>query len=153
MCHAKWLMTLAYIFKVIPWLCNETAEIWHIQFTYVVCNDSWPWHIFKVIEPWLFNKYHISLQVILLEIGFKSSNSSILHEALGIISKPSVNSNWSCSPGTPNSGQNWWFFPLVTLKFDGWPWKTIGYIYTTSSFVHHCITIGEFKLELQSGNA
>ena len=26
----------------------------------------------------------------------------------------------------------------VTLKFDGWPWKTIGHpIYDTSSFVHH----------------
>ena len=46
------------------------------------------------------------------------------------------------------------FFSRVTLKFDGWPWKTIGHLfYVTSSFVHHSITIGEFKLELQSGNA
>ena len=42
----------------------------------------------------------------------------------------------------------------VTLKFDGWPWKTIGHLfYSTSSFVHHFVAIGEFKLELQSGNA
>ena len=42
----------------------------------------------------------------------------------------------------------------MTLKFDGWPWKTIEYLfYTTSSFVHHFEAIGEFKLELQSGNA
>ena len=42
----------------------------------------------------------------------------------------------------------------VTLKFDGWPWKTIGHLfYTTLSFVHHFKAIGEFKLELQSGNA
>ena len=41
----------------------------------------------------------------------------------------------------------------VTLKFDGWPWKTIGHLfYTTSSFVHHFKSIGEFNLELQSGN-
>ena len=41
----------------------------------------------------------------------------------------------------------------VTLKFDGWPWKTIGHLfYATSSFVHHFVAIGEFKLELQSGN-
>ena len=41
----------------------------------------------------------------------------------------------------------------VTLKFDGWPWKTIGHLfYATSSFVQHFIAIGEFKLELQSGN-
>ena len=42
----------------------------------------------------------------------------------------------------------------VTLKFDRWPWKTIGHLfYATSSFVYHLIAIGEFKLELQSGNA
>ena len=41
----------------------------------------------------------------------------------------------------------------VTLKFDGWPWKTIGHLfYATSSFVQHFVVIGEFKLELQSGN-
>ena len=41
----------------------------------------------------------------------------------------------------------------VILKFDGWPWKTIGHLfYLISSFVHHLIAIGEFKLELQSGN-
>ena len=42
----------------------------------------------------------------------------------------------------------------VTLKFDGWPWITIGqFFYAASSFVHHFIGIGEFILELQSGNA
>ena len=42
----------------------------------------------------------------------------------------------------------------VTLKFDGWPWKTIGHLYfTVSSFVQHFIAIGEFKLDLQSRNA
>ena len=42
----------------------------------------------------------------------------------------------------------------VTLKFDGWHWKTIGHLfYATSSFVHHFVAIGEFKLELESGNA
>ena len=124
-----------------------------------------------------------------------------------IISKPSVNSNWSYSPETPNSDQNRRFFvpcdleiwrmtlknnraPLlgcfklcasfhshhwiqtgvtvrkhiiwvkiddlfsrVTLKFERWPWKTIGHLsWVTLSFVHHFITICEYKLELQSGN-
>ena len=42
----------------------------------------------------------------------------------------------------------------MPLQFDGWPWQTIGQLfYSTSSFVHHFIHIGEFKLELQSGNA
>ena len=41
----------------------------------------------------------------------------------------------------------------VTLKFDGWPWKTIWHhFYATSSFLQHFVAIGEFKLELQSGN-
>ena len=45
-------------------------------------------------------------------------------------------------------------FSRVTLQFDVWPWKTIGHLfYATSSFVHHFVAIGEFKLELQSGNA
>ena len=46
------------------------------------------------------------------------------------------------------------FFSRVTLKFDVWPWKTIGHLfYATSSFMHHFVAIGEFKLQLQSGNA
>ena len=46
------------------------------------------------------------------------------------------------------------FLSRVTLKFDGWPWKTIGHLfYVASSFVHHFIAIGVFKLKLQSGNA
>ena len=37
----------------------------------------------------------------------------------------------------------------VTLKFDGWPWKTIGhFFYTTSSSVHHFKAMGEFKLQV-----
>ena len=41
-----------------------------------------------------------------------------------------------------------------------WPWnlmddqKTIGHLlYATLSFLHHFVAIGEYKLELQSGNA
>ena len=43
------------------------------------------------------------------------------------------------------------FSARMTLKFDGWPRKIIGHLfYTTSSFVHHFKSIGEFKL-LNSG--
>ena len=46
------------------------------------------------------------------------------------------------------------FWSRVTMKSDGWPWKTIGHLFNaTSSFVQHFIPIGEFKFELQSGNA
>ena len=42
----------------------------------------------------------------------------------------------------------------VTLTFDGLPWKTIRHLsFAVSSFVQHFIAIGEFKLDLQSGNA
>ena len=43
---------------------------------------------------------------------------------------------------------------METLKFDGWLWKTIrNLFYTMWSFVCHFKAMGEFKLELQSGNA
>ena len=46
------------------------------------------------------------------------------------------------------------FLSRVTLKFYTWPWKTIGHLFfATSSCVHHLVAIGEFKLELQPGNA
>ena len=46
------------------------------------------------------------------------------------------------------------FLSRVTLQFEVWPWKTIEHLfYATSSFVHHFVAIGEFKLVLQSGNA
>ena len=42
----------------------------------------------------------------------------------------------------------------MTFTFNRWPWKTIRHLfYTTLSFVHHFKAIGEFKRELQSGNA
>ena len=46
------------------------------------------------------------------------------------------------------------FWSCVASKFDEFPKKkTMGYLfYITSSFVHHFKAIGEFKLELQSGN-
>ena len=45
------------------------------------------------------------------------------------------------------------FLSRVTLKFDGWPSKTIGHLfYATSSYVQHFVATDEFKLELQSGN-
>ena len=45
------------------------------------------------------------------------------------------------------------FFSRVTLQFDVWPWKPLRHLfYASSSFVHHFVAIGDFKLEIQSGN-
>ena len=39
------------------------------------------------------------------------------------------------------------------MPFDVWPWQTIGHLYcATSNFMHYFVAIGEFELELQSGN-
>ena len=49
-------------------------------------------------------------------------------QALCIISYPLVNSNLGYSPEMLNSVQNRRFFSRMTLKLDGWPWKTIGHL-------------------------
>ena len=70
--------------------------------------------------------------------------------SLCIISKPSVNSNWSYDPGTLISGQNWRFFIPCDIEIWG---KTLKnnratfLCYAASSFMHHFIAIIEFKLE------
>ena len=83
----------------------------------------------------------------------QQDTSFILREALCVISKPSVNSNWSYSPEMLNSGQIGDFFPAWPRNLTDDPEKKgISSIYicisTISSFVHHFKAIGEFKLEL-----
>ena len=95
----------------------------------------WPWNLTDDVEK-------------------QEGTSPMQLQALCIISWPLVNSNWSYSPETLNPGQNRQFVPRVTLKSDEWPWKTIGHFsYAASSFGHNSMAIGEFKLELQSGDA
>ena len=71
----------------------------------------------------------------------------------------SFRSHWWNQPGVTVRKRLIWikiddFFSCVTLKCDGWPSQTIGHLFSaTSSFVQHFVAIGEFKLELQSGNA
>ena len=46
------------------------------------------------------------------------------------------------------------FLSCVTLKFDGWPWKTIGHLfYATLSFVRHFKPIGELSYSLEMLNS
>ena len=76
--------------------------------------------------------------------------TSILRQALCIISNPLVNSNWSYTVWKHSIQVKIGNFlsrhSHVTLKFDGCPWKTIGHLfYTMSSFVHFFKAMGEFK--------
>ena len=65
-----------------------------------------------------------------------------------------MKSNWSHSLETLKPGKIGDLLSRVNLKIDVWPWKTIGHLsYAASNFVRHFIANGEFKLELQSGNA
>ena len=71
----------------------------------------------------------------------------------------SFHSHWWIQTGVTVRKRPIWvkigdFLSSVTLKFDRWPWKTIGHLfYATASYVHHFVAICEFKLELWSGNA
>ena len=91
--------------------------------------DGWPWNTIR----------HLFY-----------ATSSFAHHFIAI-----VQFKLELQSGNTKSGQNQWFFlSCLTLQFDRCPWKTIGYIlYGISIFVHHFIAIGQFKLELQSGNA
>ena len=76
--------------------------------------------------------------------------TSILRQALCIISNPLVNSNWSFTVWKHSIQVKIGNFlsrhSHVTLKFDGCPWKTIGHLfYTMSSFVHFFKAMDEFK--------
>ena len=58
------------------------------------------------------------------------------------IPKPLVNSNWSYSPETLNSGKIYYFLSRVTLKIDRWPWKTIktiGHVSFVYAYWHRII--------------
>ena len=69
--------------------------------------------------------------------------SSMPHQALCFISNPSVNSNWSYSPGTLNSGQNHQLFVPCDLEISRMTLKTnraplLCCFKLCSSFHSHC---------------
>ena len=80
-------------------LQSRNAQLGSIS---VIFCPVWPWNLMD-------------------DLGKQMGKSSIPRQALSIISKPWVNSNWSNNPETLNLGQ--FFLSRVTLKVDGWPWK------------------------------
>ena len=155
-----------YCHNVFPW-SRMSAVTWKISFYILVTlhcvptkkanvmnfNAATSLIIFLKLDSnhWFFSPRD-------LKIWWKTSKNNMapllyIHQALCIISNPSVNSDLSYSPETLNLGQNLRFLSRVTLEFDGWHWKNIGHpFFGTLSFVHHFRAIGEFKLVLQFGN-
>ena len=67
----------------------------------IIC-PGWPWNLTDGLEK-------------------QKGTSSTLRQALGIISNPLVNSNWSYCPEVLNWCQNIFFSSRMTSKFNGWP--------------------------------
>ena len=80
--------------------CDRPSNLTRIEFKSSIFRPVLPWNLMDDLEK-------------------QQATSSILHRALSIISKPSVNSNWRYSPETLNSGQIRHFICPV------WPWNSM----------------------------
>ena len=119
--------------------------------------DGWYWkiigHLFYTTLNFVQHFQAIGIFKLEVQSGNAQFGSKLAIFWPGWLWNPLV-SNLSYNMETPKSGKNWRSFCPV------WPWKLtydlkkIGHLsYTVSTFVHHFIANGEFKLELQSGNA
>ena len=126
--------TIGHLFYATPSLVHHFKSIVGSKSAIFVSRvtlkfDGWPWktigHLFYVASSFV----HHFTAINYFKLELQSRNAQF----------------WSKSTI---------FSSRVTLKFNGWPWITIGHLfYGTSSFVQHFVPIGEFKLELQSRNA
>ena len=108
----------------------------HIGSKSAIFCPVWPWNLTKYLE----NNRAILLYYVKLSALFQSYRCIQTWVTV-----------WKCSIRVKTSDFFWF---RVTLKFDRWPWKTIGhFFYAAFSFESHFVAIGEVKLELQSGNA
>ena len=82
---------------------TSLAILLKIGFKSSIFRSMWPWNLMDDLEK-------------------QQGTSSVLHQALCIISNPLVNSNCSYSPEMLNLGQNWRFSVLCDLKI--W-WMTL----------------------------
>ena len=115
------------------WVTVQKHPIW-VKVDYIFSRvtfklDRWPWktigHLFYATSSYV----HHFVAIGVLKLELQSGNAQF--------------------------GSNSTIFKSrATLKFDGWPWKTIGHLfYNTLSFVPHFNVVSKFKLKLQSGNA
>ena len=80
---------------------DRPSNISKIEFKSSIFRTVWPWNLMDDLEK-------------------QWGTFSLPHQALCVISKPSVNSNWVTVQKHQNLGQNRWFFSRVTFKIDGW---------------------------------
>ena len=127
-------------------LCAAFHSHWWIQ-TGVTVRERPIWvkiDDFLAVWPWNLTD----------DLEKQQGTSPKHYQAICIISSPYVNSIWSYSPETAKLGQIRRFLEPCDLEI--W-WMTLKnnkpLFCATSSFVQHSVAIGEFKLELQYGNA
>ena len=121
----RWIKTVVTVQKLPIWVKNQ-----YFFSRATLGFDRWPWKTIRYLfyATLSFVLYFIAIYEFKLEL--QSRNAQF-------------------------GGQNGQFFSPV------WPWnltedleKAIGHLfYGTSGFVYHFTAIGQFKLELQSGNA
>ena len=92
----KMYLYLYLIKRIWPQPCSGNAQFGSKS---AIFCPLWPWNLMD-------------------DLGKRKGTSSILHQALCIISNPSVNWNWSYSPETLNLGQNRQF--LVPCDLEIW---------------------------------
>ena len=116
--------------------CDQPRNLTQIGSQLTIFQPVWPWNLMDDLEKIIGHLFYITL--------------SFVHHL-----KPLGEFKLKLLSGNAQFGsKSAIFLSRVTLKLDGWHWNTIGNLfYAILRFVHHFKAIGEFKLELQSGNA
>ena len=111
--------------------CDRPSNLTQIGFKSLIFQPVWPWNLMD---------------------DQKQNNRAPLLCYLKLFA--SFRSHWWIQTGVTVRKCLIWvkiddFLGSVTLKFDGRPSKTTGYLFSaTPSFVQHFVAIGEFKFEL-----
>ena len=160
----RWFQTWVTVRKRPNWVKFDDF-LSHVTWKF----DGWPWktigHLFYATSS--FVNHFVAICVFKLELqsgNDQSGSNSTIFRAVwpwnltDDLEQGKSEGFESCDPPIVRKRPIWVkigdVLYRVTLKFDGWPWKTIEHLsFAVSSFVQHFIAIGEFKLELQSGNA
>ena len=142
-CRAAWsqLKTIRHLFYSTSSFVHHFVAIGEFKLELQSGNAQFGWNLMIIRAVWHWNlTYDLENNRAPLLCYFKLCALFLSHQ-------------WFQTEDTVRKRPIWVkiddFYSLVSLQFDVWPWKTIGHLfYATSSFVHHFVTIGEFKLEI-----